>query len=357
MSKAKKYLVMAAMAGVFSWMAAGAQPVRAQSDDLSGEVVETEIGMDQMIEEKDPGASRDPGEKSAAAPRALTLDEQKEKLINESLKNAVEENKKLSQDNQAMEEELKKLRGDSEVSVSRINFLNSQRESLQQRIQQIENQNKEYQAQMNRLQATMAGKEKELNQKLADTEKQIADKKAEEEKAMNMVLPRLKDKGALVSDQELADTKKQAEENLKRLETHTQQVTTQVAKIALENKKMKIDSAKLHYNLANTFFERGDYMRAASEYRQVVTLLPNDADAHYNLAFVYGEFLNQPAVALEHYKAYLHLNPYASDAPLVKEKILEAELFLKSAIDSPAEDMLQEESNKEEANVMVTTTR
>jgi hypothetical protein len=69
--------------------------------------------------------------------------------------------------------------------------------------------------------------------------------------------------------------------------------------------------------------------------------MPYDASSHFNLAFVSGEFLNDPKTALAHYQRYLYLNPKAEDAHLVKEKILQAQLQLRTAIESPLEPLRQ----------------
>ena len=72
----------------------------------------------------------------------------------------------------------------------------------------------------------------------------------------------------------------------------------------------------------------------AREYYQAVTLMPNDPDAHYNLAFVSGVHLKDYRTALKHYKMYLYLNPKAKDRPFVNEKIIEAELQMRGKTDS-----------------------
>ncbi len=102
------------------------------------------------------------------------------------------------------------------------------------------------------------------------------------------------------------------------------------------------DEARIHYNMGNIFYRLGRYQRAAREYRQAVALRPDDADAHYNLAFVSGEHLEDYETALSHYRSYLQLKPDAEDAVLVKEKIMEARLYLKSHIASSLEEDLRE---------------
>ena len=61
------------------------------------------------------------------------------------------------------------------------------------------------------------------------------------------------------------------------------------------------DSAKAHYNMGNIYFQKGEYEIAAREYYQAVTLMPNDSDSHYNLAYVSNKHLNDFETALKHW--------------------------------------------------------
>ena len=78
--------------------------------------------------------------------------------------------------------------------------------------------------------------------------------------------------------------------------------------------------------MGNIYFERGEYQRAVVEYYQAVDLTPNDADTHYNLAFVSGEYLGDQETALKHYQWYLYLRPNAEDVNGIKEKMIQAKL-------------------------------
>lgn len=100
---------------------------------------------------------------------------------------------------------------------------------------------------------------------------------------------------------------------------------------------LSLDAAKAHYNMGNIYFQRGEYEIAAREYYQAVTLMPDDADAHYNLAYVSGEHLQDYKTALRHYTMYLYLNPGAKDKPFVEKQILDVQLKLRNIIDSPLE--------------------
>ena len=89
--------------------------------------------------------------------------------------------------------------------------------------------------------------------------------------------------------------------------------------------------------MGNIYFQKGEFEIAVREYYQAVTLMPDDPDAHYNLAFVSGGYLEDYKTALKHYQMYLYLSPNARDIKFVKEKILQAKLALRSRVDSPLE--------------------
>jgi len=118
-------------------------------------------------------------------------------------------------------------------------------------------------------------------------------------------------------------------------EAKTLDLLSQIDIFTEEDARLKLDSAKAHYNMGNVYYQKGEYEIAVREYYQSVILMPNDPDAHYNLAYVSGEYLRDYATALKHYKMYLYLNPKAKDLHYVREKIVEADLAVKSAIDSP----------------------
>lgn len=122
--------------------------------------------------------------------------------------------------------------------------------------------------------------------------------------------------------------------NVKDRENKTLDLLSRIDAFSEESPELKMDAAKAHYNMGNIYFEKGEYEIAIREYYQAVTLMPDDPDSHYNLAFVSGEFLNDQGTALKHYQLYLYLKPDAEDRELVNEKIINARLTLGSVIDS-----------------------
>ncbi len=280
------------------------------------EVIQSEIGDEQI-------------EKSAGAANPMAA-------INESLKNAIEQNKKIAQENQTLKEELKKLRTTQDVQANRVGLLGEQKDGLQKRVEELEKTRQDLSGQIDTLNTTIVSQQKEFEEKIVQKDEEVAGKKQAEEKAIEQILAKDKSgKKAFLNEKESADFHRLALETLSQFEDSAKQVSVKASKIEKENKKLKIDSAEMHYNLGNAFFERGQYEKAAKEYKRTLELMPSDAEAHYNLAFVTSEFLNDQRSALEHYQQYLYLNPHSDDAPLVREKILELQLQLQTRIDSP----------------------
>lgn len=123
-------------------------------------------------------------------------------------------------------------------------------------------------------------------------------------------------------------------EGVKNRENKTLDLLSRIDAFSEEDSNLKMDAAKAHYNMGNIYFEKGEFEIAVREYYQAVTLMPDDPDAHFNLAFVSSEFLNDQTTALKHYQMYLYLKPDAEDVDLVNEKIINAKLTLGSVIDS-----------------------
>ncbi len=310
--------VLGIMCVLVSFSAAWGQ--KSADSPVKDNVIETKIGIDQVMEKNNPSitGTEQPANQNLSD---LTIPGEQILKINQSLKKSIEENKQLLDEKTRLEEQIKMLRGQREVDFNRVNSLTQQRDELIKKISDAEELNKKSTEELEQLKKNLAQKEELLNT-IKEGEGQTAmDKELQEQ------LP-----SELQVDQSLA---------LKD-ESEFKTILSKLRKLNLENNRLRADAAKVHYNLGNIFFLRAEYEKAAAEYKVAVTLMPYDADAHYNLAFVCGEFLNDQRSALIHYQRYLYLNPDAEDADLVKEKILAAKLTLKSIVDSTIDvDKLQ----------------
>lgn len=94
-----------------------------------------------------------------------------------------------------------------------------------------------------------------------------------------------------------------------------------VTSLAREHERLLKDVADTHYNMGVMFAKRGDFVRAAKEFQQVVEVRPDDAEAHYNLGLIYAEHLPDRRRALGFFRKYLALNPSGQDVSWAKQYI------------------------------------
>jgi Flp pilus assembly protein TadD len=82
-------------------------------------------------------------------------------------------------------------------------------------------------------------------------------------------------------------------------------------------------SAGIHHALAHFALNDGNLGEAEKHYQNILSLKPDDADAHLNLGYLYyqGDVYQNDRV-LKHFQRYLELNPQAEDREAI-EAILE----------------------------------
>ena len=61
----------------------------------------------------------------------------------------------------------------------------------------------------------------------------------------------------------------------------------------------------MHYNLGVFYMKQKQYPRSVSEFSKAVELNPQDAYAHFNLGYIYSEYMPNRKKAVEHFKQYL----------------------------------------------------
>ena len=189
-----------------------------------------------------------------------------------------------------------------------------EREQFIKEIRRVENLNRKYTKEIEDIKALLTEKDEDFQKRM----KQLENKMMQQQDDQN--------KKAIVEEQN--------QQTSKELEVKTNEMLSKGGDLDPDDQQFKEELSKAHYNMGNIYFERGEYQRAVVEYYQAVDLTPNDADTHYNLAFVSAEYLSDQETALKHYQWYLYLRPNAQDAKVVKEKMIEAKLHLRSKIDS-----------------------
>lgn len=191
----------------------------------------------------------------------------------------------------------------------------AERDQFVKEIRRVENLNKKYTKEIEDIRALLADKDADYQKRMQDLEDKLTAQQDENAKK------------AVIQEASLQTTQE--------LEAKTNEMLSKGGDMDPQDARFREELAKAHYNMGNIYFERGEYQRAVVEYYQAVDLTPNDADTHYNLAFVSGEYLGDQETALKHYQWYLYLRPDAPDTPAVKERILQAKLALRSKVDSP----------------------
>jgi tetratricopeptide (TPR) repeat protein len=190
-----------------------------------------------------------------------------------------------------------------------------EREQFVKEIRRVENLNRKYTKEIEDIKALLAEKDEDFQKRMKDFEDKLTQQQDDKSKKAVMA-------------EENAQTAKE-------LESKTNEMLSKGGDLDPEDQQFKEELAKAHYNMGNIYFERGEYQRAVVEYYQAVDLTPNDADTHYNLAFVSAEYLGDQETALKHYQWYLYLKPNAEDAPAVKERMMQAKFHSRTKIDSP----------------------
>ena len=107
------------------------------------------------------------------------------------------------------------------------------------------------------------------------------------------------------------------------LEKKIEKIPARFAEIARENKVLIKETALMHYNLGVFYTKNKEYSRAIAEFEKDLELNPDDGAAHYNLGFIYAEYLTNRPKALEHFRKFLALvKSEDKDVDWVKKYIL-----------------------------------
>jgi tetratricopeptide (TPR) repeat protein len=77
--------------------------------------------------------------------------------------------------------------------------------------------------------------------------------------------------------------------------------------IARQNKALIKETANMHYNLGVFYTKNKEYTRAIAEFEKAIELTPDDAYAHFNLGYIYAEYLSNRNKAIEQFRKFLRL--------------------------------------------------
>ena len=125
---------------------------------------------------------------------------------------------------------------------------------------------------------------------------------------------------------QLNDFKKKYKEALnknRRLEKEVGRMPDRFAELARENRILIKQTALMHYNLGVFYTENKQYSRAVVEFEKAIELNPDDPYVHYNLGYIYAEYLVKRSKAIECFRHFLRLaKSNDKDVDWVKKYIL-----------------------------------
>jgi len=267
------------------------------------------------------------------------LNEEQIILLNRSLKRLIEENEELLKQNNALDRQLRNIRGQRTIETNRLENLTQERDGYKERMEEITGLKEQIEKDVLDYKDRQKGREKWLEEKIADLEGQLAQAEETIQRGSLLGYHKVFDKkdkrqAELLEAIEILESDKIFE----KAERSKEEVISMIENINKKKERLRIDEAKIHYNMGNVLFKRGQYSKAIKEYKKALSLTPHDANAHFNLALISSDYMRDYKAAAKHYREYLILNPEAEDENLVREKIIEAEMYIKSYIPSSMED-------------------
>lgn len=107
-----------------------------------------------------------------------------------------------------------------------------------------------------------------------------------------------------------------------------QNIPKKVTELVRQNKLLIAETAGMHYNLGVFYTKNKQFDRAAVEFEKVVEIDPNHAYAHFNLGYIYAEYLVNRQKAARHFRYYLELaKSDDKDVDWVKKYLLTWEAY------------------------------
>ncbi len=223
-------------------------------------------------------------------------------------------------DADSVKKELQKLKDEKAYEAKRVEDMRQEREQFVKEIRRVENLNAKYTKEIEEMRTQLEQQQQTFEERMKKMEAQIKE-------SQTAPAPKVEPTVTAPSAPPFE------------VERKANEILMKGGDLDPEDQKFKEELARAHYNMGNVYFERGEYQRAVVEYFQAVDLMPYDADAHYNLAFVSGDYIGDQETALKHYQWYLYLKPEAEDKKLIEEKIVAAKLNLRGRVDKSKVDM------------------
>ncbi len=104
---------------------------------------------------------------------------------------------------------------------------------------------------------------------------------------------------------ELGAAYKKAEKTSDHLADRIIDAPGHMADLARQNQVLVKRTGTMHYNMGVFYMKRKEFSRAVAEFKRAVELVPADAQAHFNLGYIYAEHLGNRSRAVKHLRTYL----------------------------------------------------
>ena len=139
-----------------------------------------------------------------------------------------------------------------------------------------------------------------------DADLKTAEKKITQLTGENSKLTALKEQlTAKVEEQEsgLAE----AVRKNKAFEQEIRDLPAKFVEVSRQNKVLLKQTVGMHYNMGVFYTKQREYDRAAAEFAKALEIDPNDAYSHFNLGYIYAEYLINRHKAMDHFRHFLRL--------------------------------------------------
>jgi tetratricopeptide (TPR) repeat protein len=238
--------------------------------------------------------------------KVLVAESNRAKQLQENLENMVKDVQAAERDKQDLKEQNANLRKRLDEVGAAKDQLERERTQLLQAIGELRDKSL-----VNKLELTNAAFKKEnaeLANKLSLSQQEtvrfkdsLAKAKADLDK-YGKEIKDLKDKVEILNKDYAAALNKN-----RALEQKVTVVPAKFAEIARQNKVLIRQTANMHYNLGVFYSKQKEYTRAIAEFEKALELTPDDAYIHFNLGYIFAEYLLDRAKAVDHFRQYLRL--------------------------------------------------
>ncbi|MCG2713189.1 MAG: tetratricopeptide repeat protein [Candidatus Omnitrophica bacterium] len=208
---------------------------------------------------------------------------------------------------QSLNGQIKKLLNENSLLMDRISLLESEQAQLQQERNETRKSLAKEKAE-NIIGDDLKKKVKRLEKEIALREKNAKKKQAAIGKAENKAA--CAEEKAYILRKQLEEVKNKYDRALaqnKVLENKLERQPREYAEVARENKMLIKRTALMQYNLGVFYTKNKDYPRAIAEFEKAIELNPENAQAYFNLGYIYAEYFEDRAKAIKNFQKYLQL--------------------------------------------------